>query len=60
MNVFWSKPVPDKLIVKKTFGIHSYSALSKAHYTAPFEKTELGSPENYDQFIFQDLGAVRM
>ncbi len=56
MNVFWSKPVPDKLIVKKTFGIHSYSALSKAHYTAPFEKTELVSPENYDQFIFQDLG----
>jgi len=42
--------------IKNTFGIHSYSALSKAHYSAPFEKAGLGSAQNYDQFIFQDLG----
>lgn len=56
MNVFWSKPAPEKLIIKNTFSINSYSALSKAHFTAPFEKTELGPPEDYNQFIFQDLG----
>ena len=42
--------------IKNTFGIHSYSALSKAHYSAPFEKAGVGSAQNYDQFIFQDLG----
>jgi len=47
------KPVIE---IKNTFGIHSYSALSKAHYSAPFEKAGLGSAQNYDQFIFQDLG----
>jgi len=52
---FTPREKPD-IEIKKTFGIHSYSALSKAHYTAPFEKTELGPTDNYDQFIFQDLG----
>lgn len=42
--------------IKNTFGIHSFSALSKAHHSAPFEKAELGTPDNYNQFIFQDLG----
>ena len=53
---FRSKPLPAGLILKNTFGIHSYSALSRAHHSAPFEKAELGNPEDYDQFIFQDLG----
>jgi len=52
---FYSKPAPD-IEIKNTFGIHSYSALSKAHHAAPFEKAELGNPEDYDQFIFQELG----
>lgn len=42
--------------IKNTFGIHSFSALSKAHHSSPFEKAELRTPDNYDQFIFQDLG----
>lgn len=42
--------------IKNTFGIHSFSALNKAHHSAPFEKAELGTPDNYNQFIFQDLG----
>lgn len=42
--------------IKNTFGIHSFSALSKTHHSAPFEKTDLGDPDDYDQFIFQDLG----
>jgi exodeoxyribonuclease V beta subunit len=56
MNEFLSKTAPEKLIIKNTFSINSYSALSQAHFTAPFEKTELGPPEDYEQFIFQDLG----
>lgn len=42
--------------IKKTFGIHSFSGLSKAHHSAPFEKAELGETNSYNQFIFQDLG----
>lgn len=42
--------------IKNTFGVHSYSELNSLHYTAPFERTELGTPEDYNQFIFQDLG----
>ena len=42
--------------IKNTFAIHSFSALSKSHHAAPFEKAELGGPEEYDQFIFQNLG----
>jgi exodeoxyribonuclease V beta subunit len=42
--------------IKNTFGVHSFSALSKIHLAAPFEKMEMGDKENYDQFIFQDLG----
>lgn len=52
---FSPKPAPS-IEIRNTFGIHSYSALSRAHYSAPFEKAELGEAENYDQFIFQDLG----
>jgi exodeoxyribonuclease V beta subunit len=54
-NEFWSKPVPDGLILKNTFGIHSYSALSKGYHSAPFEKVTEGNTEGYDQFIFQEL-----
>jgi len=54
-KVFFSKPTP-KIEIKNTFGIHSYSGLSRAHHSAPFEKAELGKAEDYDQFIFQDLG----
>ncbi len=53
--VFTPRPSP-KIEIKSSFGIHSYSALSKAHFTAPFEKAELGDEKNYDQFIFQTLG----
>lgn len=57
MDKFWSRPVPEGLVVKNTFGIHSYSALSKAHHAAPFEKTDIeGEDRRYDQFIFQELG----
>lgn len=52
---FFSRPSP-AIEIKNTFGIHSYSELKSAHYTAPFEKAELGTPEDYNQFIFQDLG----
>jgi exodeoxyribonuclease V beta subunit len=52
---FYSKPALE-IEIKNSFGIHSYSALSKAHHAAPFEKAELGNPEDYDQFIFQELG----
>jgi exodeoxyribonuclease V beta subunit len=41
--------------IKNTFGIHSFSGLSKSHYTAQFKKVDLGEPEDYDQFIFQIL-----
>jgi exodeoxyribonuclease V beta subunit len=51
---FCPKPVPS-LEIKNSFGIHSYSALSNAHPPAPFEKTEPGKYEKYDQFIFQEL-----
>ena len=50
------RPKPEDLNIKNSFGIHSYSALSKAHHSAPFEKTEPGRSEKYDQFIFQELG----
>ncbi|MEI7982607.1 MAG: UvrD-helicase domain-containing protein, partial [Bacteroidota bacterium] len=53
--VFTPRPIPD-IYIKNFFGIHSFSALSRAHFSAPFEKTELGEPGSYDQFIFQDLG----
>jgi exodeoxyribonuclease V beta subunit len=42
--------------IKNTFGIHSFSGLSKAHYSAPFESADLNEKDKYDQFIFQDLG----
>ena len=56
VQAFSPKQKPVNLDINNTFGIHSFSALSKAHHSAPFEKTELGNPEDYDQFIFQDLG----
>src|SRR5690606_7159028 len=53
---FYARELSEKPDIRNTFGIHSYSALSKAHHSAPFEKAELGAGEDYDQFIFQDLG----
>lgn len=50
---FSPRPIPG-INIKSTFGIHSYSALSNAFHSAPFEKAQLA--ERYDQFIFQDLG----
>jgi len=55
MPVFAPKEKPG-IEIKNTFGIHSFSGLSKTHISALFEKTILGGPEEYDQFIFQDLG----
>jgi len=40
--------------IKNTFGIHSFSGLSRSHFTAPFTKEELNG--DYDRFIFQTLG----
>jgi len=53
---FYARELSEKPDIRNTFGIHSYSALCKAHHSAPFEKAELGAGEDYDQFIFQDLG----
>lgn len=53
--VFSPKTIPE-IEIKNIFGIHSFSALSKVHLAAPFEKVEMGDKENYDQFIFQYLG----
>ncbi len=44
-----------KIKIENTFGIHSFSALSRTHLSAPFEKIEFGDPNSYDQFIFQKL-----
>jgi len=51
---FAARSVPSRDLTN-AFRIHSFSALSSAHHSAPFEKAELGKPDNYDQFIFQDL-----
>ena len=51
---FAAKQVPD-ILVKNHFGIHSYSALSRAHFAFPFEAEDLGDENSYDQFVFQDL-----
>ena len=40
--------------VKVPLQVHSFSALNKQHFSAPFEKQEL--EEAYDHFIFQELG----
>jgi exodeoxyribonuclease V beta subunit len=54
---FSSRPKPEGLEIKNTFGIHSFSALSKAHHSAPFEKLDITEEERrYDRFIFQELG----
>jgi exodeoxyribonuclease V beta subunit len=55
LTKFAAKPVPG-IIIKNPFGIHSFSALSNAHHSAPFEKTDLPGNENFDRFIFQELG----
>ena len=55
MPDFSPKEKPE-IDIKNTFGIHSFSGLSKAHHSAPFEKVKLGETNDYDQFIFQDLG----
>ena len=54
-TVFSAKAIPEIEIIN-TFGIHSFSALSKAHHSFIFEKATLGEQNNYDQFIFQNLG----
>lgn len=51
---FSPKAKPD-IEIKNMFGIHSFSALSKAHYSVLYEKTESGEQGEYDQFIFNDL-----
>ena len=56
LQTFSSRPEPEGLKLKNTFSIQSFSALSNAHHSAPFEKAELGKAGEYDQFIFQDLG----
>ena len=54
---FTPREKPDISDIKNTFGIHSYSALSRAHLSAPFEKTEIsGEDKHYERFIFQELG----
>jgi len=53
--VFTPRKTPE-IKIENTFGIHSFSALSKAHHSAPFEKAVPGTFAEYDQFIFQDLG----
>jgi exodeoxyribonuclease V beta subunit len=52
---FTPRKKPD-IEIKKTFGIHSFSALSRAHHSAPFEKVEINEAERrYDKFIYQEL-----
>lgn len=53
---FTPRKKPDIEEIKKTFGIHSFSALSRAHHAAPFEKEEMNDERRYDRFIFQELG----
>jgi exodeoxyribonuclease V beta subunit len=43
-------------MIKNMFGIHSFSALSRAHASVPFERADLGNRDRYDHFIFQELG----
>jgi exodeoxyribonuclease V beta subunit len=54
-RVFQPKDTP-KIEIKNPFAIHSFSALSKAHHSAPFEKADLSAQNQYDHFIFQELG----
>jgi exodeoxyribonuclease V beta subunit len=54
-KVFTPRPNPG-IEIKNTFGIHSFSGLSKAHHSALFEIADLNEKDIYDQFIFQDLG----
>ncbi|MCF8226014.1 MAG: UvrD-helicase domain-containing protein [Bacteroidales bacterium] len=49
---------PRKTEVRKihnAFGIHSFSALSRAHHISPFEAANLSGESAYDHFIFQEL-----
>jgi len=52
----FSPKAKPKIEIKNTFGIHSFSALSKVHHSVLYEKTEMGKQDEYDQFIFDDLG----
>lgn len=52
-QVFSPRPAPN-IEIKNSFGIHSFSGLSRSHFIAPFTKEELN--EGYDRFIFQTLG----
>jgi len=52
-QIFSPRPAPN-IEIKNSFGIHSFSGLSRAHFIAPFTKEELN--EDYDRFIFQTLG----
>ena len=53
LQTFSPRPTPT-IEIKNKFGIHSFSGLSSAHFTAPFTKEELNG--DYDGFIFQTLG----
>ncbi len=55
VNPIFSPKEEPKLEIINTFGIHSFSGLSKTHHSVPFEKGVSGETEAYDQFIFQDL-----
>lgn len=53
---FEARRLVEKPDIRNNFGIHSYSALNKAHYSVPFEKGDSDNTDDYNQFIFQDLG----
>jgi len=52
-QTFSPRPTPT-IRIKNNFGIHSFSGLSNAHFTAPFTNEELNG--DYNRFIFQTLG----
>lgn len=54
VRVFAPRETPE-IEIKNTFGIHSYSALSKGPHSAPLEKVITENTEGYDQFIFREL-----
>jgi len=55
-EIVFSPRAKPTIEIINTFGIHSFSAWSNAHHSFSFEKAMLGEQNNYDQFIFQDLG----
>ena len=53
-SLFSPREVPGLEIIN-SFGIHSFSGLSKTHHSVLFEKGLPAETEAYDRFIFQDL-----